>query len=134
MKLTKTFMFFGKDGKYTFGYPFQDRGFEGSVDSVLKKAVKKHPQFSSVFKLLIPSGIPFFYDSVLNKFRIVAAKDIDFSLMDEYINKYFHQFKNVTIIDQFCRDNKLSDFDLPKTQTELTLKIADFLAENGLDV
>lgn len=132
-KLNKSFMCYGSDTESVFGYPFQDRGFSGNQWLVMKKAVRKHPQFSTAFKILIPFKVPFFYDSVLNKFRIIADKNIDNNTMFEYINKYYTELKNVSIIDQFCKENKISTFDYPKTEEKVIRDIAIFLAENDID-
>ena len=134
MKLGKTFIFYGTETESVFGYPFQDKGFSGVNSAVMKKAVRKHPEFSVVLKLLILSNVAFFYDSVLNKFHIIAQKNVDINAMSEYITKYYTEIKNVTLLDQFCKDNRISNFTLPKTEENIIQAVVDFLSENNLEL
>lgn len=136
MKANEFFVFCkGNNNDFVFGYPFQDKGFSGEKNIVLKKALKKHPELSFQLQTLIINEIPFFYDKILNVIRIIGNKNVDILTVKQYIDPYLSQFKNnETAMNDLCKTLDVSDFRPSIVKEKFIIQIAEFLADKGIEI
>jgi len=136
MKKIKDFFVFYKNGPtYVQGFPFTDRGFEGTKQSIYTKISKQLPQLAFQTQPLILADVAFLYDPVNMMIRIIPVKDIDINTVSVYINEYIKNFMpDELVMNDVCKKLNMSNFRLSSIKEKALVQIANFLDEKSIEI
>lgn len=134
-KINDCFAFHKEDDYYIIGYPFLEQAYKGTKAFLLKRQIKKFPYLSEPLKILMSSGIAFFYDPIVDTIRVLPYIDVDKDTVSSYISIYY---KNIPygkeILDKVCEENNISTFIVSKNLNQALVQITDFLSDHNIEL